>query len=389
MKTFSPALLAQMVTELRKKKGLTQEQLGAQTLLNRVMVGRIERENFIPSVVQLQALSAVLGFDLAQIFVEQEEEPSDLALHRESLDEEDRDGFDRLLSMMLALRQQLMLRKAYEHEPDVTELARERRRALGYSAEAPIAKDLVFVLERLGITRVELPVAGSTFSAMLHYCGSLPFMAVNTSDYYDRQILAIARQLYHYYTKTGFGQQWPEGNGDDETRAKADRFAAEFLLPEEVLKRRIAGEFGVSSLEGVAQQALLRFIARLHCTWHLPYRSIVNRLCDSGVIDTEQYQALNDIDERDRDGEYWRLGKALNSESFIKLNTRTETTGTSAYAIASIVRNFEEDVIDEQEFAETLRLFGKDPADFGYAITIAQEDRDEIEEFISSGERGS
>ena len=389
MKTFSPALLAHMVTELRKKKGLTQEQLGAQTFLNRVMVGRIERERFIPSVVQLQALSAVLGFDLSEVFVEREEEPSHFALHRESLSEQEREGLDRLLSMMVTLRQQLMLRKAFEHEPDITELARQQRRALGYSAEAPIAKDLVFILAQLGITMVELPVAGSAFSAMLHYSGSLSFMAVNTADYYDRQLFAIAHQLYHYYTKTGSVQQWREGNGDDETRAKADRFAAEFLLPEEALKRRIAGEFGVLSLEGVAQQALLRFIARLHCTWHLPYRCLVSRLGDSGAIDPEQYQALSAIDERDRDGEYWRLGKALDSEIFIKLNTRTGTTGASAYAIESIVRNFEEDVIDEQAFAETLRLFGRDPADFGYAITIAQEDRDEIEEFIRSGERGS
>ncbi|MCK9524109.1 MAG: helix-turn-helix domain-containing protein [Proteobacteria bacterium] len=116
MKILSTARLAKLVIELRKKKGLTQEQLGEQTSLNRVMVGRIERENFIPSVVQLQALSSVLGFDLTEIFVEQEKEPSFIALRSENLSEEDRKDFDRLLSMMLALRQQLTLRKAYEHE---------------------------------------------------------------------------------------------------------------------------------------------------------------------------------------------------------------------------------------------------------------------------------
>ena len=48
MKVLSTAKLAKTVTELRKQKDLTQEQLGEQTSLNRVMVGRIERENFIP-----------------------------------------------------------------------------------------------------------------------------------------------------------------------------------------------------------------------------------------------------------------------------------------------------------------------------------------------------
>lgn len=115
MKVLSTAKLAKTVTELRKQKDLTQEQLGEQTSLNRVMVGRIERENFIPSIIQLQALSAVLGFDLTDMFVEQEDETSFIALRGMQHSEEEREGVDQLLTMMLTLRQQMMLSKAYEH----------------------------------------------------------------------------------------------------------------------------------------------------------------------------------------------------------------------------------------------------------------------------------
>ena len=36
------------------------------------MIGRIERQAFIPSIAQLEALSAVLDFDLTDMFVENE-----------------------------------------------------------------------------------------------------------------------------------------------------------------------------------------------------------------------------------------------------------------------------------------------------------------------------
>ncbi len=184
-------------------------------------------------------------------------------------------------------------------------------------------------------------------------------------------------------------QNWQEDTGDVEIETKANRFAAEYLLPEDSLKRRIINEFGKESLENVPQQTLLRFIVRIHCIWYLPYRSVVKRLREIKAITQKQYQELHDIDERNPEGEYWRLGKAFDRDIFIKLNTKTETIGTSAYAIETIVRNFEHNIIDEHTFAKTLRMFGKDPSDFGYAITISQEDKDEIEEFISGGDSES
>ena len=109
MKIISTTALAHTVAALRKREGLTHAQLGELTGLSPSMITRLEREDFIPSSVQLQALSAILGFDFAEMIAEQREEPSFIALQRERLGEEDRKDFDRLIAMMLTLRQQLTL----------------------------------------------------------------------------------------------------------------------------------------------------------------------------------------------------------------------------------------------------------------------------------------
>lgn len=118
MRIISTTALAHTVAALRKRDGLTHVQLGELTGLSPSMIARLEREDFIPSAVQLQALSSILGFDLAEIIAEKREEPSFIALQRERLSEEDRKDFDRLIAMMLALRQQLTLRRAYEREAE-------------------------------------------------------------------------------------------------------------------------------------------------------------------------------------------------------------------------------------------------------------------------------
>lgn len=116
MKVLSTRKLSKTVSEKRKAMGLTQEQLGEQASLHRVMVGRIEREDFIPSIVQLQALADVLQFEITEMFVVQEEQHPLIALRSEQMSEEAQQGFDTLISMILTLRKHMVLRKTYEEE---------------------------------------------------------------------------------------------------------------------------------------------------------------------------------------------------------------------------------------------------------------------------------
>lgn len=115
MKNLSTAKLAETVKNLRNSKGYTKEELGTLTGINRIMIGRIEREDFIPSIIQFEALSNVLGFDLTEMFVEKKTD-SFVALRGEVLSESEKEGVEKLFTMMLTLRQQITLRSSFENE---------------------------------------------------------------------------------------------------------------------------------------------------------------------------------------------------------------------------------------------------------------------------------
>lgn len=70
MKKLSEKLLADVIINNRKNKQITQAQLSDTTGINRTMIGRIENEDYIPSIEQLQTLSEVLDFDFTELFIE-------------------------------------------------------------------------------------------------------------------------------------------------------------------------------------------------------------------------------------------------------------------------------------------------------------------------------
>ena len=274
---------------------------------------------------------------------------------------------------------------------EIRKLAGDERRFLGFVGETPIANDIFTILDRLDIMLLEYPIEPEgdrpAFSAAIMYSEEgdkkLTFIGLNTADFYDKQIFAIAHELYHYYTKSGSHLSRPEDEESSLIEVKANRFAAEFLLPETVLESIVLDEFKTSTLEKVQHKTLLRFIARLHCTWWLPYRSLVKRMHEIGAISAEQYAELYSVDERDLQGEYGKIGQAINKEVFLKLNQPTKNIGTSPNEIEIIIRNFEDNLIDEDKFAETLSLFNRTPDEFGYEIKVSQEDIDELDAFFS------
>lgn len=274
---------------------------------------------------------------------------------------------------------------------EIRKLASDKRQSLNIASEVPIAKDIFTILEQLDITLLEYPINSENdspvFSAAIMYSeengNEFVFLGLNTADYFDKQVFAIGHELYHYYSKTGSHLSRLNDVENNLIEAKANRFAAEFLFPEVALKSIVIEEFKTSKLHKIPEKTLLRFIVRLQCTWWLPYRSIVKRLSEIGAISEAQYHKLYDINERDLNSEYGKMGLAFNKEVHNKLNKKTNKIGTSAKDIEIIIRNFEDNLIDEDMFFETLNLFGKSPNDFGYKITVSDEDLDEFDAFFS------
>ena len=116
MKKLSTLKLSETVKLKREEKGLTQEQLSELTGINRVMIGRIERENFIPSITQFESLANTLDFEITDMFIDKQETNSFIALRSEALSDSEKDGVEILFTMMLSLRQQILLRSKFENE---------------------------------------------------------------------------------------------------------------------------------------------------------------------------------------------------------------------------------------------------------------------------------
>ncbi len=78
MRKLSIDKMAKTVICKRKEKKLTQVQLAAITGIHRGMIGRLENKDYIPSINQLQLIAETLGFDMMDLFVEENPDDSDL-----------------------------------------------------------------------------------------------------------------------------------------------------------------------------------------------------------------------------------------------------------------------------------------------------------------------
>ncbi|MGG5252410.1 helix-turn-helix transcriptional regulator [Neobacillus sp. SM06] len=107
MNRISVELLANKVKEKRGER--TQGEIETITGINRQIIGRIENGKHIPSVPQLNALLNTLGIDFHEI-IESKEKSVFAAMMGEAKTEAEKEGFEKMISMMLCLRKYERLR---------------------------------------------------------------------------------------------------------------------------------------------------------------------------------------------------------------------------------------------------------------------------------------
>ncbi len=263
---------------------------------------------------------------------------------------------------------------------EIKELAAETRRYLGVHPEVPVGNDIRLFLEKKDILLCEYPFSESgdthTYGNIVIFNSGderITFIGLNTAGYYDEQIFALAHEIYHFTTETGKAYS-KDNNEEKEVEKKADRFAAEFLLPADVLKNIVTLMYGTTSLKDVPEMKIMRFVAGLQCDWWMPYQAIINRLYEEKLISKAQYAELYEIDCRSEEGVYRRILNSTNSEISDLLNTKTRTVGVSRKIIDTIIDNYEDGIIDEDEFIRLLALFDKKPEDYGVEITTELDD---------------
>lgn len=260
---------------------------------------------------------------------------------------------------------------------DIKKLASETRQFFGVYPKVPIGSDIRLLLEKKGILLCEYPYPDSegthTYGNITWFKtddGTITFIGLNTSSYYDEQIFALAHEIYHYSTQTGKAYTPELDYEDDLVEKQADRFAAELLLPDEALKQSVKETFAALNLFDVSDNRLLRYTARIQCDWWLPYQSIINRFYEENLISQEQYNRLYNVDCRSEEGVYRRILKNTDSEISELLNKKTRSVGISNKVTEIIISNYEDGFIDDDEFMKLLKLFEKKPEDFGFDMNI-------------------
>ena len=71
MKKLSLAALSETVVSRRKALKLSQAELAQRTGMHRSVLSKLESEEYIPSIPQLEALAEALGFDPTDLYAEE------------------------------------------------------------------------------------------------------------------------------------------------------------------------------------------------------------------------------------------------------------------------------------------------------------------------------
>lgn len=263
---------------------------------------------------------------------------------------------------------------------EVKLLADDTRKAFGVYGDVPIANDIFMLLEKKDIILCQYPFESSGQSHMDANItwfetnfGPLTFIGLNTALYFDEQIFALAHEIYHYTTKSGKAYNTDTDEEDKLTEKKADRFAAELLLPREALRTNVISQFKTTNLNQVSDLRILRFIARLQNEWWLPYRSLVLRLQEEGYINQRTSDMLLAINDRDTNSIYNKIFASIAPDCYKILNEKTNRTDISGRILEIFIQNYEDGSLNDDEFVELLEMFGKSPKDLGFDLYAEQD----------------
>lgn len=188
--------------------------------------------------------------------------------------------------------------------------------------------------------------------------GEKPFVAINTSIPVDAQVFAAAHELYHiWYDKKAealsssiLDEFIGQDKQPDISELKANRFAAEFLVDEDLLH----SEMKLYSI--IPGKITIKNILTLASLFAVPYKTMVKRLYEVGAISKEERSKYLDKCESDIE----RLRKRFSIPI-------PETDGRIALdnLVDLAVSSYEKKLISYEKLEYLLSMCGLKPADIG------------------------
>lgn len=281
------------VRQAREIKSWTQAELAERVKVSQSAIAHIESDSqqllLIPSDRIVEAIAFQTGFPL-QFFYQKSapEFPLGSLLFRNRrslLKKEEKNKFHQLGRLVYELADKMsqdlsfpeMVVPRVENEtPQIA--ARIARTKLGLSPETPI-KNLLNRLEKNGVFVFTLPYDVEDQDAYSVWASSepqrRPVIILCGIKPGDRQRFSLAHEFGHIVMHYSFPQ------GLKQVEKEADEFAAEFLMPEEVMKREIIPPITLTSL------------ANLKVRWGVSISALLLRARDLEIISERQWKYLH------------------------------------------------------------------------------------------------
>lgn len=274
------------VKQAREIRGLTQTELADKVGVNQSAIARIENKNLFPSDDVLNQIVIQTGF------------PKSFFLNKPSVDFQ-------LGSLLFRCKASITLKEKCEAiqygriiyeiyekvrnntspfpvrlpklEGSPEEGAKITRSEMGLSPDTPI-RDLIRVFEKMGVLIFAIPKVFENKDAFSLWEGKnfdIPLVFISSGKPGDRLRFSLCHEIGHLVLHSKLA-----GN-ISKLEKPADRFAAEFLLPEQAMRNAIVPPVTLFSL------------AALKPVWGVSIQALVYRAKDLELITDRQYKYLN------------------------------------------------------------------------------------------------
>lgn len=278
-------IYGERVKQAREYCGLTQTKLAKTVGVNQSAIAHIENGRNIPSEDLLVSIASQTGF-LPPFF---EREPIDdfslgslVYRARTSLTAREQAQayqyakvlFEHVKTMAERLNMPPLRLPRVSEEPRTA--ARVTRVAFNLSPDVPIRR-LIYNIEKNGVFVLALPIVLNKLDAFSTWAKveiERPVIAVSSGKSADRLRFSITHELGHLIMHQVIKGRLAQVEKD------ADKFAAEFLLPEKAMMQEINSPVTLTS------------IAKLKVRWGVSMQALIRRAHDLDIITGRQYRYL-------------------------------------------------------------------------------------------------
>lgn len=233
-----------------------------------------------------------------------------------------------------------------------------------------IIKDDIFKLLEKECKVLYYPIEDDEICAFYRNVDETKFVFINTAIPFEKQVFAAAHELAHVWGIAGDAsevlqsiavQDYTDGQYKEQTRKskvedKANRFAAEFLVEEQLLLKELS-ERNVRK-----NDVELNTFVELMDVFLVPYKTIVMRLYEIGYIGFDQCNVFLDIPARGEDSLIVRLQNRL--ELCTKNNEVSRKIKLANFVDVSL-KAYEHKLRTYEKLNQLLGVVGKNPMQFG------------------------